>query len=316
MSDPKRNSDDAVRRSLLKKGAAAIAALGIAPPFAAVFSHAADISPAAQSAAVTRNEGKTVLVVGATGSIGRHVVPEAVRQGYKVRALVRNPSRATWDSSVAQNFVGDLTKPETLEAAVDDVDAVIFVHGTHFRDTNEGKDVDYGGVLNVLKALNGRRAHITYMTAVGITNHGRGSAAMQETVKWKRRAERLIRASGLSYTIVRPGWFDYNQPDQQKLVLRQGDTRISGSPADGVIARSQLAEVLVNSIANQAAWRKTVELEAERGGKTTDFVALWQPVQADTGMDGVRDRDNLPLAQEPDSFKADLEAVAKEFGSR
>lgn len=36
----------------------------------------------------------TVLVVGATGSIGRLVVDEAIRQGHAVRALARNPGKA------------------------------------------------------------------------------------------------------------------------------------------------------------------------------------------------------------------------------
>lgn len=258
--------------------------------------------------------GKTVLVVGATGSIGRHVVPEAHRQGYKVKALVRNPARADWGADVAENVVGDLTRPETLPQAVEGVDAVIFVHGTHFRDTTEGREVDYGGVKNVLNALNGRKAHIAYMTAVGITRHERGSAAMQETVKYKRRAERLIRASGLSYTIVRPGWFDYNEAGQEKLVLRQGDTKTSGTPDDGRIARSQLAEVLVNSIHTPEAWGKTVELDSERGAKTTDFAALFAPMAKDTGIDGIKDRDNLPFADEPADIKADIEAVKKAFG--
>jgi uncharacterized protein YbjT (DUF2867 family) len=33
---------------------------------------------------------------------------------------------------------------------------------------------------------------------------------------WKRRGERLVRASGLPYTIVRPGWFDYNDAGQHR----------------------------------------------------------------------------------------------------
>lgn len=258
--------------------------------------------------------GKTVLVVGATGSIGRYVVPEAHRQGYTVRALVRDPARATWDSSVAQNFVGDLTKPETLPPAVNGVDAVIFVHGTHFQNTTEGREVDYGGVKNVLNALNGQKAHITYMTAVGVTNHNRGSAAAQETVKYKRRAERLIRASGLPYTIVRPGWFDANAEGQNQLILRQGDTKISGTPEDGRIARSQLAEVLVNSIHTPEAWGKTVELDSQMGEKTTDFAKLFAPTAKDTGLDGVKDRNNLPMTDEPADIKADIEAVQKAFG--
>lgn len=289
--------------------------LGLSTLMAAAGSQADDSAAAssAAQAAQTAGRGKTVLVVGATGSIGRHVVPEAKRQGYTVRALVRDPARAAWDSSVAENVVGDLTKPETLRAATAGVDAVIFVHGTHFRNINEGREVDYGGVKNVLNALNGRRVHIAYMTAVGVTEHNRGNEISAETVKWKRRAERLIRASGLPYTIVRPGWFDYNQPDQQKLLLRQGDTKRTGSPQDGVIARSQLAEVLVNSLHTPEAWGKTVELEAERGAKTTDFAALFAPMKTDNGLNGIADRDNLPLAQEPDSVKQDWEAVKAQF---
>ncbi|WP_113717677.1 NAD(P)H-binding protein [Arthrobacter dokdonensis] len=105
----------------------------------------------------------TLLVVGATGRVGRYVVTEAVRQGFTTRALVRDASRA--------------------------------------------------GRLD-------------------------GSAH-----DWKRRGERLVRASGNPYTIARPGWFDYNGGDQLAITLPQGDTRHAGSPADGVIARHQIARV-------------------------------------------------------------------------
>ena len=59
----------------------------------------------------------TVLIVGATGSIGRHAVVEAVHQGYRVRALVRNPARAKSLPEQAELVVGDLTRPDTLDAA-------------------------------------------------------------------------------------------------------------------------------------------------------------------------------------------------------
>ncbi|MCU1404371.1 MAG: NAD-dependent dehydratase, partial [Glaciihabitans sp.] len=51
----------------------------------------------------------TVLVVGATGSIGRHVVAEAVRQGHTVRALVRSASKARDLDLAAQVMEGQLT---------------------------------------------------------------------------------------------------------------------------------------------------------------------------------------------------------------
>lgn len=60
---------------------------------------------------------------------------------------------------------------------------------------------------------------------------------------WKRRGERLVRASGLGYTIVRPGWFDDNDADQQRLVMLQGDRRWASDPSDGVVSRAQIAQV-------------------------------------------------------------------------
>ena len=76
----------------------------------------------------------TVLVVGATGSIGRLIVEEAVRQGHAARALVRDPGRALELPPEAQVVKGDLTRPETLAAAVEGVDAVVFTAGVGEND--------------------------------------------------------------------------------------------------------------------------------------------------------------------------------------
>ena len=56
----------------------------------------------------------TVVVVGATGSIGRLVVAEALRRGHQVRALVRSLEAARRLPPGAEPFVGDVTRPETL----------------------------------------------------------------------------------------------------------------------------------------------------------------------------------------------------------
>jgi len=55
----------------------------------------------------------TVLVVGATGSIGIHVVEHAIRVGHMVRAFVRDADKARGLAPGAQVVIGDLTKPGT-----------------------------------------------------------------------------------------------------------------------------------------------------------------------------------------------------------
>jgi uncharacterized protein YbjT (DUF2867 family) len=100
---------------------------------------------------------KTVLVVGSTGSIGRLVVEEAVRQGYVVRALVRTPSKARQFPAQVEVTSGDVTRPETLNAAVDGVGAIVFTLGSDGKGKVGAETVDYGGVRNILRALGSRR---------------------------------------------------------------------------------------------------------------------------------------------------------------
>jgi uncharacterized protein YbjT (DUF2867 family) len=151
------------------------------------------------------------------------------------------------------------------------------------------------------------------MTSIGVTNRTGSYNRTTETHDWKRRSERLVRASGLPYTIVRPGWFDFNGPEEHRLVLLQGDTRQAGNSSDGAIARRQIAEVLVRSLSTDHALRKTFELIATRGPAQDDLDALLTSLDADPpgSLDGVRDMANQPLEDEPDRVRHDLDAVLR-----
>ncbi|MFV0602001.1 MAG: SDR family oxidoreductase [Brachymonas sp.] len=266
-------------------------------------------SPASRAATRTPSGAQTltVLVVGATGSIGRLVVAEALACGSRVRALVRSTDKARSLPSDVQCVVGDLTQPETLVPAVDGVSAIVFTHGSDGGGKASAEQVCYGGVRNVLHALGGRQARIALMTAIGVTNRASAYNRSTESADWKRRGERLVRASGLPYTIVRPGWFDYNAADQHRLVFLQGDRRHAGDPSDGVVARRQIAQVLVSSLTSEAALAKTFELVAERGA-APDLEPLFATLKADTPgeLDGALDSANMALSAEPQRVRDDL----------
>lgn len=67
-----------------------------------------------------------VLVTGATGFLGGHLVEELVKEGYEVRALVRRVECAAHLRELGiEIVVGDLTRPETLGPATKGVDAVV-----------------------------------------------------------------------------------------------------------------------------------------------------------------------------------------------
>lgn len=257
----------------------------------------------------------TVLVVGATGSVGRLVIEEALDRGHAVRALVRHPDRAQGLFSQACLVVADLTQPQSLSAAVQGVNAVVFTHGSDGGGKSGAEQVDYGAVRNVLHALEGRPARIALMTSIGTTNREGAYNRSTQVHDWKRRGERLVRASGLPYTIVRPGWFDYNDRDQHRLVLLQGDRRRAGNPSDGVVARQQIAQVLVHSLTSDAAMHKTFELVAERGNAQEDLDAVLGALPPDPpgALDAVLDEPNMPMEAEPARVQAEYDQVLASF---
>ncbi|MEU1183619.1 SDR family oxidoreductase [Streptomyces sp. NPDC005820] len=254
----------------------------------------------------------TVLVVGATGSIGRLVVAEAIARGHTVRALVRDRAKATQLLPAdAELVTGDVTRPETLPDAVAGANAIVLTLGSFGTGSSSPETVDYAGVRNVLTALaslDRARPRVALMTSVGATTRSSGYGHLLE---WKRRSERLVRASGLTYTIVRPGWFDLNGPDEHRLVFLQGDRRRSGGPADGTVARADIARVLVAALTAPEAAARTFELMTEQGSAPSDLGPLFAALDQDPpgSVDAVRDEANMPLADEPQRVRDDLEAV-------
>ena len=156
---------------------------------------------------------------------------------------------------------------------MDGVDAVVFTLGSDGAGKVGAQRPGCAGFADSAHRADDR--HRSHQPRTGAYNR------VTEAHDWKRRSERLVRASGLPYTIVRPGCFDYNGPDEHQLVLLQGDTHQAGDSSDGVIARRQIAEVLVHSLGSDRALRKTFELIATTGPAQDDFDALFAPLDAD-----------------------------------
>jgi NADH dehydrogenase len=142
-----------------------------------------------------------VLVTGATGFLGGHLVKELLEKGYKVRALVRDLKKGARLASQGVELVkGDMTEPASLKEATKGVGIVINLVGIISGGEKAYRAVHSKGARDLALAAreNGAKRFI-YISANGASREG---ATPYFRTKWE--AEEEVRNSGIEYTIFRP----------------------------------------------------------------------------------------------------------------
>jgi len=211
-----------------------------------------------------------VVVAGATGGTGRHVVSHLKAEGYEVRAMVRSleKGRQMFGEDVAM-VRADVTEPSTLPPLLAGADYVISAIGVSGRGEASPKDVDYAGslaLINASKAAGIKK--IIMVTSGGVTwwthpiNWFSGGV-----LKWKRKAEQYLRTSGLTHVIVRPNGGLTDKPgNADKIIFTQND----GFPSS--ISREDVAIVCVKALGHTEANNKTFEVKNSEDGLVTGAI--------------------------------------------
>jgi 2-alkyl-3-oxoalkanoate reductase len=164
-------------------------------------------------------QGKTVLVTGGTGFLGSALANELARQGAKVRVLARRPERNKWLTEPnIEAIQGDLAQADSLVKAVQDCEIVFHV-AVSYGKLDEQLKVNVEGTHALAQAsakANVKRfVHVSSLAAYGYKVRGTvtESTPIQQSIEpyshTKAEAERAVQsvaqATGLSYSIVRPG---------------------------------------------------------------------------------------------------------------
>ena len=127
-----------------------------------------------------------ILVTGASGFIGRHVVEIAARRGFEVVALVRNKRTYRAPQPSIAVIGGDVRDPESVSSALKDCDAVIHMATLYTFDSTQAKkmrEVNVGGTENVLRvALAAGVERIVYTGTVGGTAFSEDSLATERDI--------------------------------------------------------------------------------------------------------------------------------------
>lgn len=151
-------------------------------------------------------EGQRVLVAGATGYLGRHLVRALLDAGCRVRVLVRRPEQAASFPDGVDVFVGQVTDPSTLRGVTDGVDTVFSALGiTRQRDGSTYTDVDYRGNLALLRLA--ETTGVTRFVYVSVL-HGQELRSTVRLAAAKERFVDALSASPVPSVVVRPsGYF-------------------------------------------------------------------------------------------------------------
>jgi UDP-glucose 4-epimerase len=157
-----------------------------------------------------------IALTGATGFIGRRLLAELPRRGFRMRVLLRRPTEIALDCGSA--IIGDLARPQNMAAALADVDAVI--HSAGVAHTMSGVPADDYRILNteatIALARAAERARVKRFvflssiraqvgpSAEGVVDEARAPQPTDDYGRSKLAAEQGLAGLGLDWVALRP----------------------------------------------------------------------------------------------------------------
>jgi uncharacterized protein YbjT (DUF2867 family) len=187
-----------------------------------------------------------ILVTGATGTIGGEVFRRLVAAGERPRAFVRDPqiARAQLGAAV-DHIVGDLDRPETVEAALAGVDHVFLLTRQSTRQPQQERTVIDAAVRSGARQL------------VKLSVFRADHRSPLQIARQHRDTERAVEHSGLTYTLVRPVFLMQNLPS---LVHAGAIRTAAGDGRVAMVDARDVAAVVVAALTSRTSTGTTYTL--------------------------------------------------------
>jgi uncharacterized protein YbjT (DUF2867 family) len=198
-----------------------------------------------------------VAIAGGHGRIGLRLTKLLSERGDEVLSLIRNPDHAD-DVRAAggEPVVCDLETAGNREVAeaVDDADAIVFAAGAGPGSGAERKEtMDYGGAAKLIATARTRGiSRYVMVGSMGADPNHEGDDTFSVYLRAKGKADAELQASGLDYTIVRPGGLT-DDPGSGRVTLGEHVGR-------GSVSRDDVAAVIAAVLNQPATVGKTLEL--------------------------------------------------------
>lgn len=213
----------------------------------------------------------TILVTGATGRVGRHVVQQLVKRGADLRVLSRNPAKADVPSGV-EVVKGDLLDIDSLRTAFSGVNTLFLLNAVTGDEFTQALIT-----LNIA-----RESGVDRVVYLSVINADRFVNVPHFAVKFG--AERMIEQIGFSATILRPSYFIDNDLTIKDVIINHGVYPMPiGNRGVAMVDTRDIAEVAAIELIRreQAPGRLPIETINLVGPDTLtgpDVAAIWSDV--------------------------------------
>lgn len=173
----------------------------------------------------------TILVTGATGRVGRHVVDQLVKRGASVRVLTRDPAKATFPAT-AEVVQGDLLDIDAMRAALRGIRTLFLLNAVTGDEFTQALIT-----LNLARESGVER--VVYQSVIHVERF-----VNVPHFAVKSGAERMIEQMGFSATILRPSYFIDNDLMIKDVIINHGVYSMPiGSKGVAMVDARDIAEV-------------------------------------------------------------------------
>ncbi len=214
-----------------------------------------------------------VLVVGATGTLGRQIARQALEAGHQVRCMVRSPRRASflqeWGCELTR---GDLLEPDSLDYAMEGQEAVIDAATARATEPGSAYTIDWTGKLNLFAAC--ERAGVKRLVFVSLLDAARHRDVPLMDIK--ACTEQWLEASDLDYTILQGAAFMQGLISQFAIPVLEGQTVwVSGTPTPIAYMNTQdMARFAVAALSRPETVRGSFPVVGPRAWTTGEITQL------------------------------------------
>jgi len=214
-----------------------------------------------------------VLVVGATGTLGRQIARQALDAGHQVRCMVRTPRKASflqeWGCELTR---GDLLEPASLDYALEGMEAVIDASTSRPDDPRSVYETDWDGKLNLIRAC--EKAGVKRFVFLSLLAADKHRQVPLMDIKYC--TEQLLQGSDFDYTILQGAAFMQGVIGQFAIpVLDSQTVWVSGSPTAIAYMNTQdVARFAVAALQREQTIRKSFAVVGPRAWNTGEVVQL------------------------------------------